>query len=126
MSVTVVDASAIAAVVFDEPEAAPLVAAVHGGLLAPSLIRYELANVCATKLRREPGAAQRTLSRYRLLQDLDLRTVESDWDLLPELASRWRLTGYDAAYLQVALQAGLPLLTLDARLAKAYERASRA
>ena len=40
MSVTVVDASAVAAVVFEEPEAAPLVAAGRGALPAPPVIRY--------------------------------------------------------------------------------------
>jgi uncharacterized protein with PIN domain len=35
MSVTVVDASAVAAVLFDEPEAAPVMAGVTGSLLAP-------------------------------------------------------------------------------------------
>ena len=126
MSVTVVDASAVAAVVFQEPEAAPLVAAVRGRLLAPSLIRYELANLCLTKLRRAPADAAVTLKRYRLLRDLDLRTTEPDWDALPELAGHWSLSAYDAAYLDVALRERLPLVTLDARLAKVYQRVKRA
>src|SRR4051812_10003929 len=41
MSVTVVDASAVAAVLFDEPEAEPILASVSGGLIAPTLLRYE-------------------------------------------------------------------------------------
>jgi len=126
MSVTVVDASAVAAVVFEEPEAAPLVATVRGELLAPSLIRYELANLCLTKLRRASADAAVTLKRYRLLRDLDLRTTEPDWHALPELAGRWGLSAYDAAYLDVALRERLPLVTLDARLARVYQRVKRA
>ena len=126
MSVTVVDASAVAAVVFEEPEAAPLVAAVRGKLLAPSLIRYELANLCLTKLRQASADAAVTLKRYRLLRDLDLRTTEPDWHALPELAGRWGLSAYDAAYLDVALRERLPLVTLDARLARVYQRVKRA
>ena len=126
MSVTVVDASAVAAVVFEEPEAAPLVAAVRGKLLAPSLIRYELANLCLTKLRRASADAAVTLKRYRLLRDLDLRTTEPDWHALPELAAHWGLSAYDAAYLDVALRERLPLVTLDARLARVYQRVKRA
>ena len=122
MSVTVVDASAVAAVVFEEPEAAPLVAAVRGRLLAPSLIRYELANLCLTKLRRAPADTAVILRRYRLLRDLDLRTTEPDWDALPERAGHWGLSAYDAAYLDVALRERLPLVTLDARLARVYQR----
>ena len=35
------------------------------------------------------------------------------------LARRYRLSAYDAAYLELALRTGLPLATLDAGLAKA-------
>jgi predicted nucleic acid-binding protein len=35
------------------------------------------------------------------------------------------VSAYDAAYLQLALQRGAPLVTLDARLAAAYDKASR-
>ena len=35
------------------------------------------------------------------------------------LARRYRLSAYDAAYLELALRLGLPLATLDADLVKA-------
>jgi len=123
MSVTVVDASAVAAVLFDEPEAAPVVAGVTGSLLAPGLLRYELASVCASKLRNEPKLAKLTLQRYRLLAGLDIQFADPDWDTLPLLARQWDLSAYDAAYLQLALKRKAPLVTLDARLAGAYDKA---
>ncbi len=125
MSVTVVDASAIAAVVFDEPEGAPVIASVGDALIAPALLRYELASVCATKLQREPGRAQLILSRYRLLAKLDIEFAEPDWDTLPLLARQWAISAYDAAYLQLALARKAPLVTLDARLAKACDQAQK-
>ena len=125
MSVTVVDASAVAAVIFDEPEAAPVMASVGGGpLLAPGCLLYEMASVCATKLRNDPKNAKLTLQRYRLFSGLDIEFVDSDWDALPLLARQWDLSAYDAAYLQLALRRKAPLITLDARLAGAYDRAS--
>lgn len=123
MSVTVVDASAIAAVLFDEPEAEPIVATVEGPIVAPSLMRYELASVCVIKLTREPRNAKILLDRYRLLNELRIEIAEPDWDSLPVLAREWDLTAYDAAYLQLALRRNLPLVTLDSRLAAAYDRA---
>lgn len=36
-----------------------------------------------------------------------------------KLAGRYRLSAYDAAYLELAMRSGLPLATLDADLAKA-------
>lgn len=124
MSVTVVDASAVAAVLFDEPEAAPVIASVTGPLLAPSLLRYELASICATKLLREPRRSRLILSRYRLLAELEVDYAEPDWDTLPVLARQWELSAYDAAYLQLALARKAPLVTLDSRLAKAFDRAA--
>lgn len=121
MPATVVDASAIAAVLFDEPEAAPVLASVRGELLAPSLLRYELASVCTTKLIRHAANAQQILARWQLLDSLAIGYAEPDWEGLPQLARRWALSAYDAAYLQLALARGARLVTLDARLAAAFD-----
>lgn len=125
MADTVVDASVVAAVIFEEPHPAPLVHAVSRSFLAPSLIRYELANLCATKLRRDSASTRLILARYEIFLRLEFRTEEPDWELLPELARRWGLSAYDAAYLQLAQRHRLPLVTLDARLAKAHAAATR-
>ena len=124
MRAMVVDASALAAVIFDEPEAVPIVASVTGALIAPGLILYELASVCTVKTIRHPGCAEEIDARYRLLDSVALDLVEPNWDQLPALARRWQLSAYDAAYLQLALARKAPLVTLDARLAAAWELAS--
>lgn len=121
---TVIDASAIAAVLFDEPEAAPIVASIAGGLIAPTLLRYELASVTTTKLIRYPQRADEIDRRYRLLDQLAIDYVEPEWPTLPALARRWALSAYDAAYLQLALARGGALVTLDARLAAAWDDAT--
>ena len=123
MRATVVDASALAAILFDEPEAAPIVASVTGKLIAPTLLRYELASVCTVKTIRHPDRAEEIHARYRLLGTLAIDYVEPDWDHLPALARRWALSAYDAAYLQLALAHDAPLVTLDARLAAAWDQA---
>lgn len=124
MQATVVDASALAAVLFDEPEAAPVLASVSGALIAPGLIRYEVASVCTVKTIRYPERASEIDARHRLLGSLALELIEPDWDRLPALARRWQLSAYDAAHLQLALDRKVPLVTLDARLAAAWDHAS--
>jgi predicted nucleic acid-binding protein len=124
MRATVVDASAVAAVLFDEPEAAPIVASVTGRLLAPGLIRHEIASVCATKLIRAPDRAVEIEARYRLFGALALELLDPDWNALPALARRWALSVYDASYLQLALALDAVLVTLDARLAAAWDDAT--
>ena len=43
------------------------------------------------------------------------------WSAVVELATRHRLTVYDAAYLELAQRTGLPLATLDQGLRKAAQ-----
>lgn len=119
----VIDASAVAAVFYDEPEAAPILASIAGVLIAPGFIRYELASVCTTKCLRYPARAGEMEARYQLFDSLALDLYEPDWSHLPGLARRWALSAYDAAYLQLALARKAPLVTLDAQLAAAYDNA---
>lgn len=121
--VTVIDASALAAVLHDEPEAPAVVAGCRGRLLAPTLLPYEMASVARMKMLRRPDEVQRILDCHAGLAAIGVRLLEPDWRSLPQLAERWALSVYDAAYLQVALREGAPLVTLDARLAAAADRA---
>lgn len=124
MRAVVVDASALAAVPFDEPEAAPIRASIQAPLVAPHLVRYELASVCVTRALRFPRRAREFEARHALLDTLDIELFEPGWPSLPGLARRWALTTYDAAYLQLALAKDAALVTLDARLAGAYDAAT--
>ncbi|MGA0098568.1 MAG: type II toxin-antitoxin system VapC family toxin [Steroidobacteraceae bacterium] len=117
----VVDASALAAVIFDETGAEPVIAMVQGALHAPTLLRYELASVCTSKIRQNPGRSNEIHRRHRLLEQLCISLHEPDWAALPTLAVSHSLSAYDAAYLQLAVKLGAPLITLDAKLAKAYD-----
>jgi predicted nucleic acid-binding protein len=128
MNAIVVDASAIAAVLFDEPEAEAILASVGGSgtLTAPNLLSYELASICSTKLRRHPADAGTIQRRYMLYSELKIELTEPHWETLPQLALEWALSTYDACYLQLALKHHAPLVTLDARLARAYDKAAGA
>ena len=126
MRAVVIDASALAAVLFDEPEAEPVRASVRGRLIAPALIRYELASVCLSKMLRHPERTGDIEARHLLVDSLDLTLFEPDWPGVIALARRWALSAYDAAYLQLSLSRRAPLVTLDARLAAAYDGATGA
>ena len=47
---------------------------------------------------------------------LDHETAAQAWTVITHLAERFRLTGYDAAYLELAQRLSLPLATLDLEL----------
>lgn len=91
--------------------------------VVPSLFTLEVANVIA-KLESK-GVVTEAESQYfiTLLGRLDIVTDQSTsahalGDTL-NLARRYKLSAYDAAYLEQSLRTGLPLATLDAQLAKA-------
>jgi len=63
------------------------------------------------------------LEALNLQPRLGIREVEVPADALVEVALATDLSVYDAAYLHLALEAGLGLVTLDRRLARAWRRA---
>jgi predicted nucleic acid-binding protein len=116
----VVDASALAAILFGEPEAEAVAERLAGArLAAPTLLDYELANVCLIKIRRQPGERETLRAAFRLAQRLKIESVAVDHAATLDLADATGLTAYDASYLWLARSLGGELVTLDRKLAAA-------
>jgi predicted nucleic acid-binding protein len=97
------------------------------GAVVPSLWRLEVANSLTVAVRRN-----RIDSEFRRagLADLALLDITTDpqtdnqaWGETLLLADRYRLTLYDAAYLELAQRRQLPLATLDQELIAAARAA---
>ncbi len=120
---------ALAAVLPDEAAGraeALLLRSVQEGAWAPSIWPFEVANALLMAQRRG-----RVTEAFRLqtLGDLRRLPVRIDgegtafaWSDVSRLAASHGLTVYDASYLELALRLGLPLATLDQRLASAAQR----
>jgi predicted nucleic acid-binding protein len=120
MSVKVVDASALAALLFGEPEAEAVAEELRDArLVAPALLGFELANVCLIKARRQPEQSAALKAAFKLRDRLAVEEIAVDHDLTLELATSTGLTAYDASYLWLVRQLGAELVTLDTQLAKA-------
>jgi predicted nucleic acid-binding protein len=122
----VIDASfAIALVLPDEarPSASMVALLEKGGAVVPTLWPIEVGNtlVMAERRRRIPAAVlDRIADKLTALPIVtDERPVLETWRTSIALASRHRLTVYDAVYLELAGRLRLPLATLDADLRKA-------
>ncbi len=121
-TVKVIDASALAAIVFDEPAGDDVAGQIEDcELVAPSLIFYEMANVCWTKLRRAPNQRHELLTALQM-PGLAPETLEVNYRAIVDLAVRTGLTTYDASYLWLANDLGVELVTLDRKLAEAAEK----
>lgn len=120
MPVKVVDASALAALLFGEPEAESVAERLGDArLVAPALLGFELANVCLMKFRRHPEHQPALTAAFRLRDQLAVEEVTVDLDGTLKLAAITGLTAYDASYLWLTRQLGADLVTLDQQLAKA-------
>jgi predicted nucleic acid-binding protein len=119
----VVEASAAAALLFGEPEAEAIAGRLSDArLVAPSLLAFELANVCLVKCRRHPDQREALLAGHGLRRRLRVEEIEVDHDVVVRLALETGLTACDASYLWLARHLGAELVTLD----KALDRAASA
>ena len=93
---------------------------VETGAMAPSLWSLEILNGLAMAERRGRLDATRRHQLAGFLRDLpvnlDPETASQAWTATGLLAERYRLTLYDAAYLELAQRLDLPLATLDQEL----------
>lgn len=120
MPAKVVDASAVAALLFGEPEAETVAGLMTGDLYAPALLPFELANIYVKKSRRHPERQQALAKAYQLRHRLKIETTAVDHDGVVALAQSSGLTAYDASYLWLARQIDADLVTLDQQLAAAH------
>lgn len=115
----VVDASAVAAMLFEEPEGATIRAHIRGEtLMAPHLLDFELANICWKRVRRSPSRHAASLTMLAALAHVKIDRVGVPPTDVANLAIRTGLTAYDASYLWLALSRDLELVTLDNQLAR--------
>ncbi|MDH4260421.1 MAG: type II toxin-antitoxin system VapC family toxin [Gammaproteobacteria bacterium] len=106
-----------------------------------TLIRHVAANfatvpahwileITNTLLNSERRSRLKTGQRQEILASIELLPIQIDpetpirgWKEIPALASRFGLTTYDAAYLELAMRLDTPLATLDQDLARAARKA---
>lgn len=88
-----------------------------GSLFAPELIRVEVTNIIRRLERSKEVTEQEANAAYADFMELDLylHPFEPFSDRVWEL--RYNVTSYDAWYVALAESLGLPLATLDIRLA---------
>lgn len=115
--VKVADASALAALLFGEPEADSIADRLKGArIAAPALLLFELANVCLMKIRRHPAQRAALRDAFRLVDRLGVETVVVEHNAVLDLADSTGLTAYDASRLWLAHTLGAELVTLDRKL----------
>ena len=89
--------------------------------IAPALWRRELRNVLATLMRVRRFPLAKALSAFRAAEEIVTdATIEPSVEQCLRLAARGRVSAWDAEFVFVAEALGLPLVTADKRLARAF------
>jgi predicted nucleic acid-binding protein len=120
----VLDNSVALAWCFEDEHTPATVALLHRageiGAVAPRLWPLEAVNglFVAERRGRIDGARRQRLMRFleMLPITIDGETADHVWTTTANLAERFALSAYDAAYLELAQRLGLPLASLDRQL----------
>lgn len=99
----------------------------HDQAIVPVTWGLEVANVIAKAEAKAWVTEARSEAFLAMLGDVDIEVDTATFihalsDTL-QLARRYKLSAYDASYLELALRSGIPLATLDEDLQKAATKA---
>lgn len=87
----------------------------------------EVSNALLVAYRRKRLKVSEIPTAIKILKDFSIRvdpqTFEQAWEGTLKLASQYRLSAYDAAYLELALRDQVPLASLDKALRTAGKKA---
>ncbi len=120
MATKVVDASAVGALLFGEPDAGAVATALAGAeLVAPTLLPFEVANICLKKIRRHRADREALRGAFSLFGRMGIRFVEVDDEETLDLGEQTNLTAHDASYLWLSRRLSAELVTLNRQLARA-------
>jgi predicted nucleic acid-binding protein len=123
----VLDNSVALAWCFEDEHTSSLLALLQrlkeSGAIAPNLWPLEAVNglFVAERRGRLNSVRRRRLQTFleMLPISIDNETTAQVWTAIARLAEEWRLSAYDAAYLELADRRGLPLASLDRQLCHA-------
>lgn len=119
----VTDASALLAVVLDEPERDPIISATEGVILtAPLALPFELGNALIALRKRGRIEEEEIIPAWEASQRIPVQLVPVAVDAALALALTQGIYAYDAYYLQCSLSLQRPLLTLDRKMREVAER----
>lgn len=110
----VVDASAIIAVITNQPTKDRLVTLTEGAdLIAPHSIHWEIGNAFSAMLKQKRVTVEEAVEAVHVYRSILLRFVEVELDQSLQIAQRLNIYAYDAYLIRCAQKFRAPLLTLD-------------
>ena len=109
------DASAIIAVITDEPEAQMVINCTKNAtIVSPNIISFEVANALTRMMRKNVIISENQLfTLIKSFKLIPIKMVNIDLEKALEIAWHYKIYAYDAFYLEVAKTLQLPFITFD-------------
>ena len=115
----VVDASAIIAVIANEPEKDKLIEITEGAdLLAPASIHWEIGNAFSAMLKRKRITLKQALEALEIYKEIPIRSTDVELEDTLAIVDKYEIYAYDAYLIRCAIKYDATLITLDKRLAQ--------
>lgn len=112
-----VDASAVLAVILEEPEKASILEATAGyEAKAPGCLRWEVGNAFSAMVKRGRLEEAESLAALKVFELIPIQEVDVDLEDALEMALRNGIYAYDAYYLAAAKKHRVELLSLDQKM----------
>lgn len=119
----VTDASALLAVVLDEPERRFIIDATQGAtLISPRVLPYEIGNALIALRKRGRIEEDAILPAWNAAQQIPIQLVPIEIEDALALALANGIYAYDAYYLHCSLSLRRPLLTLDRKMREVAQK----
>jgi predicted nucleic acid-binding protein len=111
----VLDASAIMAVIADEPESEVVINCTRNTILvSPRVVSSEIANGLTKMMKKGIiSNKEKMIELINIFQKIPIKVTEINLEKSLEIAWNHKIYAYDAFYLETAKRLGLPLLTFD-------------
>ncbi len=115
----VADTNVFLAVALNEPEKDQIVRLTSGAdAVSPEILPYEIGNALSAMVKRKQITGKNAQTVLRAALSVPVRLVNVNIQQALRLAIEYNIYAYDAYFLQCAVSAALPLITLDKRMRK--------
>jgi predicted nucleic acid-binding protein len=119
----VVDASAIIAVIANEPDKEKLIQITRGAdLLAPASIHWEIGNAFSAMIKRERIKLDQALNALEIYNRIPIRYTQVELEETLPIVAEHEIYAYDAYLIRCAIKYNACLLTLDQKLAQIAQK----
>jgi predicted nucleic acid-binding protein len=113
------DASAIMAVILNEPNRNTVIALTENAtLLSPEIISFEIGNALINLFKKDKITEEELLAAYSNYTAIFIESIKVDVEKALKIACKYKIYAYDAYYLEIANRLKLPLVTFDGLMKK--------